>query len=275
MLFKKNTLTALAMAVAVTAAAPVLSGCESTTSNSATTNRSQIMLVSEQQVMSESAKAYEQVIAEAKSQGTLNQNKALTQRVQKIADKLIAKAPEFRADCKNWDWEVNVITSDEVNAWCMAGGKIAVYTAIVEKLNLNDDEIATVMGHEIAHALREHTREQMSAEMAKQGAFTVAELFGVKSSTISISKAVANVGLSLPFSRSHETEADELGLELMYKAGFDPQKGIRLWEKMMSLGSGNTGLAALLSTHPADDDRLENLTRLAGELKAGTVGQKK
>ena len=185
-----------------------------------------------------------------------------------LGDRLIAKAPTFRADSAKWDWEVNVITSKELNAWCMAGGKIAVYTALVEQLQLNDDEIATVMGHEIAHALREHVREQMSTQALKQGALNIASLFGVSNTTLNIANTLAEVGVSLPFSRSHETEADELGLELMYRAGYDPQKGIKIWEKMMSLGSGNTGLAVLLSTHPADDERLANLTELAAQLKA-------
>lgn len=266
----KQSLMALAVAGVMALSAPTMVGCVSnTTSNSSTTNRSQLMLVSEQEVMTQSAQAYDEVIAQAKAQGVLNTNKALTARVQKIGDRLIAKAPTFRADCAQWDWEVNVITSQELNAWCMAGGKIAVYTALVEQLNLTDDELATVMGHEIAHALREHVREQMSTQTLKQGALGIASLFGVSNTTLNIANTLAEVGVSLPFSRSHEIEADELGLELMYKAGYDPQKGIKIWEKMMAQGSGNSGLAALLSTHPADDERLANLTQLAAELKAG------
>ena len=161
----KQSLMALAVAGVMALSAPTMVGCVSnTTSNSSTTDRSQLMLVSEQEVMTQSAQAYDEVIAQAKAQGVLNTNKALTARVQKIGDRLIAKAPTFRADCAQWDWEVNVITSQELNAWCMAGGKIAVYTALVEQLNLTDDELATVMGHEIAHALREHVREQMSTQ---------------------------------------------------------------------------------------------------------------
>lgn len=263
----KKSLLALALTSALCLS---VGGCLSnTTSNSSTTNRSQLMLVSEQEVVTQSAQAYDEVIAQAKEQGKLNSNKSLTNRVKNIGQRLIAKAPAFRADCAQWDWEINVITSDELNAWCMAGGKIAVYTGLVQKLNLNDDEIATVMGHEIAHALREHVREQMSTQALKQGALSVASLFGVSDSTLSVANTLAEVGVTLPFSRSHETEADELGLELMYRAGFDPAKGIKIWEKMMAQGSGNTGLAVLLSTHPADDARLENLTKLASELKAG------
>ena len=244
----KKSLLSLALAGVVAVASTALVGCVSnTTSNSSTTNRSQLMLVSEQEVMTQSAQAYDEVIAQARAQGVLNTNKALTARVQKIGDRLIAKAPTFRADSAKWDWEVNVITSKELNAWCMAGGKIAVYTALVEQLQLNDDEIATVMGHEIAHALREHVREQMSTQALKQGALNIASLFGVSNTTLNIANTLAEVGVSLPF---------------------DPQKGIKIWEKMMSLGSGNTGLAVLLSTHPADDERLANLTELAAQLKA-------
>ena len=259
--------SALAVVVSLALATPVLSGCESTTSNSQTTNRSQLMLVSSEEIMAESAQAYDQVIAQAKAQNALNTNAAQTKRVKTIANKLIAKAPLFRADCANWDWEVNVINSDEVNAWCMAGGKIAVYSALLTQLNLSDDELATVLGHEIAHALREHVREQQSTEALKQGAFQIASLFGVDNTTLQVGQIAANLGLTLPFSRSHETEADELGLELMYDAGYDPDAGVSLWTKMMQLGSGNEGLAALLSTHPADSSRIENLQALAQKLK--------
>ena len=125
----------LAMAVALTLSVPALSGCESTTSNSQTTNRSQLMLVSSTEVMQQAEKAYDQVLAEAKAQNALNTNAAMTKRVKNIANKLIAQAPRFRADSKDWDWEVNVINSKEINAWCMAGGKIAVYSALITETN--------------------------------------------------------------------------------------------------------------------------------------------
>lgn len=272
---KKSVLSALAMALTLAVSAPVLSGCNSTTSNSVTTDRTQIMLVSEQEVMVEADKFYQQVLAEAKRTKTLNTNKQTYNRVRKIADKMIKIAPSFRADCKDWKWEVNVLTSDEVNAWCAAGGKIAVYTGIIETLKLTDDELAVVLSHEIAHALREHSREQMSAEYAKQTALSVASIFGVESEKLQLADIVSQVGLSLPFSRSHETEADELGLELMYRAGYNIDAAPKLWEKMNALSGKSNAFENLLSTHPSGEDRIENLTRLAAELKAGKTDAKK
>ena len=272
---KKSVLSALAMALTLAVSAPALSGCNSTTSNSVTTDRTQIMLVSEQEVMAEADKYYQNVLAEAKRTNTLNTNKKTYNRVRKIADKMIKIAPTFRADCKDWKWEVNVFTSDEVNAWCAAGGKIGVYTGIIDTLKLTDDELATVLSHEIAHALREHSREQMSAEYAKQTAMSVASFLGVETQKLQLADIVSQVGLSLPFSRSHETEADELGLELMYRAGYNIDAAPKLWEKMIALSGSSNGLTNLLSTHPPGEDRIENLTRVAAELKGSKTDAKK
>lgn len=272
---KKSVLSALAMALTLAVSAPALSGCNSTTSNSVTTDRTQIMLVSEQEVMAEADKYYQNVLAEAKRTNTLNTNKKTYNRVRKIADKMIKIAPTFRADCKDWKWEVNVFTSDEVNAWCAAGGKIGVYTGIIDTLKLTDDELATVLSHEIAHALREHSREQMSAEYAKQTAMSVASFLGVETQKLELADIVSQVGLSLPFSRSHETEADELGLELMYRAGYNIDAAPKLWEKMIALSGSSNGLTNLLSTHPSGEDRIENLTRVAAELKGSKTDAKK
>lgn len=272
---KKSALSALAMALTLAVSAPALSGCNSTTSNSVTTDRTQIMLVSEQEVMAEADKFYQKVLADAKRTNTLNTNKQTYNRVRKIADKMIKIAPTFRADCKDWKWEVNVFTSDEVNAWCAAGGKIGVYTGIIDTLKLTDDELATVLSHEIAHALREHSREQMSAEYAKQTAMSVASFLGVETQKLELADIVSQVGLSLPFSRSHETEADELGLELMYRAGYNIDAAPKLWEKMIALSGSSNGLTNLLSTHPSGEDRIENLTRVAAELKGSKTDAKK
>lgn len=268
---KKNVLTALALAVSLTAAAPAMTGCVgSTTSNSSTTDRTQIMLISEQEINTSAAQEYDKVIAQAKAQKALNTNAKQTKRVKNIANKLIAKASIYRPDSKKWDWEVNVINSDEVNAWCMPGGKIAVYTGLINTVKPTDDELAVVISHEIAHALREHSREQMSAEYAKQGALNIAAMFGVDQTKLAIGDAISNIGFSLPFSRSHETEADELGLELMNAAGYDTDAAASLWKKMMAASGGSSNaLENLLSTHPSNDDRIENLTELSAKLKTG------
>lgn len=272
---KKSVLSALAMALTLAVSAPALSGCNSTTSNSVTTDRTQIMLVSELEVMAEADKFYQKVLADAKRTKALNTNKQTYNRVRKIADKMIKIAPTFRADCKDWKWEVNVFTSDEVNAWCAAGGKIGVYTGIIDTLKLTDDELAVVLSHEIAHALREHSREQLSAEYAKQTAMSVASFLGVETQKLQLADIVSQVGLSLPFSRSHETEADELGLELMYRAGYNIDAAPKLWEKMLALSGSSNGLTNLLSTHPSGEDRIENLTRVAAELKGSKTDAKK
>lgn len=257
----------LSLTAAALTAVLCLSGCVQTTGSSvAGVNRSQMMLVSSAEVNTEAAKAYDQVIAEAKAKHVLNTDKQLTQRVQRIADRLIAVAPSLRPDCKDWDWEVNVITENTLNAWCMPGGKIVVYSGLVKQLDLSDDEIAVVVGHEICHALREHSREQMSQQMVTNGALTIANLLGVDSTITNIGSQVAQIGITLPFSRAHETEADELGLELCYRAGFDVDAAPELWQKMMAQSGGNS--FDLLSTHPSDEKRIANLRNLAFTLKS-------
>lgn len=246
----------------------ILAGCMQNTTNvgKSQVDRSQLMLISSDEINEASAKAYNDVIAQAKASNALNKDPKLTKRVRDISNKLITKASYFREDSAKWDWEVNVITSDTINAWCMAGGKIAVYTAIVEKLNLSDDEIAFILAHEIAHALREHVREQQSQNMIKNGLIGVASIFGVDNTILSVADLVANVGVTLPFSRSHESESDEIGLELAYMAGFNPDGAASLWRKMQE-NSGNGGLE-FLSTHPSHESRIENLQALANKLKS-------
>lgn len=243
-------------------------GCMQSTTNVGRSNvdRSQLMLISSDEINEASAKAYSEVIAQAKAKNLLNRDLLLTNRVKNISNKLIAKARYFREDSANWDWEVNLITSDTINAWCMAGGKIVVYSGIIQKLNLNDDELAFIIAHEIAHALREHTREQQSQEMLKGGLISIASILGVDSTILGVANLAANVGISLPFSRSHENESDEIGLELAYMAGFDPDGAASLWRKMQEL-SGD-GAIEFLSTHPSHESRIENLQALAAKLKA-------
>lgn len=255
---------------AVLAAALTLTGCVQTTGNSAAgVSRSQMMLVSSESVNTEAAALYEETIAEARSARKLNTNRRLTQRVQRIADRLIAEAPALRPDSADWDWEVNVITEDTLNAWCMPGGKIAVYSGLVTNLNLSDDEIAVVVGHEICHALREHSREQASTQMLTEGAALIAQLFGVSSTITDLAQQAATIGVTLPFSRQHETEADELGLELCYRAGYNTDAAVELWTKMMNQSSGN--VPELLSTHPSDERRIANLRALSMQLKASNL----
>lgn len=273
-MFIKRSLSKIALAVALVVSTPIMTSCVSSTTNSSTTDRSQMMLVSEAEVNAQAKQSYDQVISEAKSKKLLNKDAKVTKRVKTIANNLIAKAPQFRADCKDWPWEVNVITSEEVNAWCMPGGRIAGYTGLINTLKPNDDELAMVIGHEISHALREHSREQMSTEMLRTNALSLASLFGVSDTAIAIGDKVSTVGFSLPFSRSHETEADVLGVELMMAAGYDPEKGVTLWNKMLALKGKTSLIDNLLSTHPADEDRIANINEVTAKLKAEKAAKK-
>ena len=243
-----------------------LSSCTYTTLSGFTNyNRSQLMLTSADQINTQADQAYSQVIKQAKDKKLLNTNKQTTARVKRIANRLIATTPVFRPDAKQWNWEVNVITSDTVNAWCMPGGKIVVYSGIINKLKLTDDEIAIVVGHEIVHALREHSREQQSREMIKGGLIAIAAIMGADRGTLALGNTIANLGFSLPFNRQQETEADTIGLELAYRAGFNPDAAVSVWQKMSKMGGKQP--PEFLSTHPSHAHRIANLQQLANQLK--------
>ena len=222
-------------------------------------DRDQRMMVSSEQVNAGSVKAYAQMMAEAQKKGVLDKDAAQVKRVRDITNRLIPHTAEFRPDAAKWPWEVHVISVDEVNAWCMPAGKMAIYTGLIQKLNATDDEIAAVMGHEIAHALREHARERMSRQMGTQAAVgIVGALFGVGQLGQGIANTVADVTLNLPNSRLHETESDRIGVELAARAGFDPRAAVTLWEKMGKLGGGSQP-PKWLSTHPPHQDRINDL----------------
>lgn len=219
--------------------------------------RKQFMLVSEQQVEEGAREAYRQELDKARQGGALNANQQQYQRVQKISQRLIPHASVFRADATQWQWEVNVQTSDDVNAYCMPGGRIMVYTGLIEQLQATDAELAAVIGHEIAHALREHSRERMSRAYAEQLALAgIAFATGAGETTMQLASQVAAVTFSLPHSREQEAEADRIGLELMARAGFDPNAAVTLWQKMSKLGGGTP---EFLSTHPSGESRIRDL----------------
>lgn len=228
-------------------------------------DREQRMAISAESIDQAASQQYAQLIAQEKQKGTLNRNQAQVDRVRAIANRIVPVTVAFRPDAGKWAWEVNVLTSPEVNAWCMPGGKMAVYTGLIEKLQATDDELAAVMGHEIAHALREHARERASEQ-------------AIAGSVISVGAAVLGLGdigqkgaefaymglLGLPNSRRHETEADRLGVELAARAGYDPRAAVTLWQKMGQVGGAEP--IKFLSTHPSQSDRLSDLTNYSARV---------
>ena len=180
-----------------------------------------------------------------------------TVRLRSIAQRIIPFTPQWNPRAPQWRWEVNLLLSKELNAFCMPGGKIAFYFGILQQLQLNDDEVATIMGHEVAHALREHARKRMGQTMATRGAIELgAALFGLGG----ISRMAADIGgqlLTLKFSRGDETEADIVGMELAARSGYDPAAGVSLWNKMLT--ANKTAPPQWMSTHPASDTRIRDI----------------
>lgn len=213
-------------------------------------------LVSEAQVEQAAAQQYTQTLNEARASGDLNTNAAVVNRVRNISQRLIAQVPAFRPDAAKWDWQVNVINSEEVNAWCMPGGRIAVYTGLIDRIKPTDDELAAVIGHEIAHALREHTREQMSQQMASNVGLSILGAVTGNAAVADLGGTLSSVMFTLPKSRQFETEADAIGVELAARAGYDPRAAVTLWQKMSSLGGGQV---EILSTHPSPATRINDL----------------
>jgi len=248
--------------IATAASVALLSGCQTvdtTKEGTVGVDRQQRMMVSSEEVQASSQKAYSQMMAEAQKKGVLDRDAGQVQRVRNIVNRLIPQTTTFRPDAQKWPWEVHVISIDEANAWCMPGGKMAIYTGLIQKLQLTDDEIAAVMGHEIAHALREHARERVSRQMGTQMAVGIAgALFGIGDLGQGLGNMVADVTLNLPNSRLHETEADRIGVELAARAGYDPKAAIQLWQKMAKVSSGGQP-PKWLSTHPSHEDRLKDL----------------
>jgi len=224
------------MIIVAALAAAFTAGCETvdtTKAGAVGVERHQRMALSSQEVNAEAQKAYAQMMADAQKKGALDKDPAQVARVKGIVNRLIPQTAAFREDAPKWAWEAHVLTTDEVNAWCMPGGKVAVYTGLINKLQVTDDELAAVMGHEMGHALREHTREQMSQQAITQTAIGgLGALFGIGDLGQSAAGMVANVTMQLPKSRGMETEADRIGVELAARAGYNPQAAIALWQKM-------------------------------------------
>lgn len=247
-----------------------LTSCATTTKDSvAGVKRSQFMLLPAGTVDKMSAQAYQQTLGEATKKNTLNVDKAMLDRVRGISNRLIAQVGVFRPDATKWAWEVNVEKNDQLNAYCMPGGKIMVLSGLVEKINATDDELAAVIGHEIAHALREHGRERMSQAYVQQFGLQALAAFVTKGAAGGAIMQGAGMGsqlfFALPNGREQERESDRIGLELAARAGFNPDAAVTLWQKMSANNKGAP--PEFLSTHPASENRIADLKALAPKVR--------
>ena len=227
------------------------------------------MLVSPEQAISASKEAYTQTLLPLQLKGKIDSNPATTNRIKNITGRLIAQTVRLYPHTRNWDWSVKVIDDPEtVNAWCMAGGKMAIYTGLIDKLEATDDEIAQVMGHEISHAVANHTAEKMSMAMASQlgimGLAVATRDSGNTGAILAGSSLAAAMAITLPNSRAAETEADIMGIKIAALAGYDPRAASSLWQKMSSVG-GN-GPPQFLSTHPSPANRQQYLSGMARQM---------
>jgi Zn-dependent protease with chaperone function len=201
---------------------------------------------------------YGQMLAEAKSKGALApEGHPQLQRLHAVARQLIPHTYTWNPRARDWKWQVNLIGSKQLNAWCMPGGKIAFYTGIIDRLQLDDDQIAMIMGHEMAHALREHARERLAkSQVTSIGLSVASQLLGLGQ----LGNVAADLGtqlLSLKYSRDDESEADLVGLEIAARGGYRPEASVELWKKMLS--ANNNGGPEFLSTHPSGANRIQEL----------------
>jgi Zn-dependent protease with chaperone function len=250
---RRAFLLAAAASAATLAAAPALAQVDVGKSSSLRN------LVPAEELEQMSTQEYAKLLAEAKAQGALAPpGHPQLQRLHAVAKRLIPQTAQWNERAKQWRWEVNLIGSKQINAFCMPGGKIAFYTGILEQLKLTDDEVAMIMGHEMAHALREHARARIAKS---QGTGTLLSLGAQLLGLGQLGNVAANVGtelLTLRFSREDESDADLVGLELAARGGFNPQAAVSLWEKMAQAGGGAGG-PGFLSTHPSGPDRIRQL----------------
>jgi predicted Zn-dependent protease len=225
-------------------------------------NRQQLMVASQSEVERLSAISFNEQNKKAQDKKILITSGPQYDRLITIANRLITQTAYFRDDTQKWNWQLSLINAPILNATCAPGGKITFYTGIIDQLNLNDDEIAAIMGHEIAHALREHGRERLSQAMAQNTITSIAlAAAGGYGAQINAANQVAQYVLVLPNSRQHESEADAIGIELAARAGYNPRAAISVWQKMMKATKGKNP-PEFLSTHPSGETRIEQLSAL-------------
>jgi predicted Zn-dependent protease len=250
------------LVVSLTLTSLLLACANTTRSGAVGINRSQFLAVSASEVDRLSAISYNDQNQKAKEKNILITSGPAYDRLKAISNRLIAQTAIFRDDTQQWNWQLVLINAPILNATCAPGGKITFYTGLIEQLNLNDDEIAAIMGHEIAHALREHGRERLSQAMAQSAVANIAmAVAGPYGSAVSAANQAAQYVLVLPNSRQNESEADAIGLELAARAGYNPRAAISVWQKMNKATDGK-GTFEFLSTHPSGDTRIEQLTEL-------------
>jgi predicted Zn-dependent protease len=224
-------------------------------------------LVPAEQVEGMANQQYHELLQQAQAKNALApQTDPRFQRVAAISQRLIPQSASWNERAKAWKWEVNVIGSKQVNAFCMPGGKIAVFTGLIDQLQLSDDELAMVIGHEMAHALREHARERIGKSAVTQGATRIggavlASIFGIDPNLTDMAARGAAGLLTLKFSRGDESEADLVGMELAARAGYDPRAAITLWQKMEKAEAARGAPPQWLSTHPSGSTRIAELKR--------------
>jgi predicted Zn-dependent protease len=224
--------------------------------------KSRLLLLPASTVERSAAQQYAQLMRQAAQKGLLNTDRRQVERLRNIARALIPHSARFNRDAERWRWEVNLIQSRTVNAFCMPGGKIAFFSGILEALALTDDEVAAVMGHEIAHALLEHGRARMSEQVLKSLGITVAAaVFNLGQLSTELLARAADLAVSLPYARRQETDADLVGMELAARAGFDPRAAAEVWRKMAHLAerTGRGQPPQFLSTHPSHETRLKEI----------------
>lgn len=231
------------------------------------TGRRQLMLVSEDSAIASSKQAYISTVNELNQAGKVAKDGAIKQRVNRVTGRLITEAVKMRPDTADWEWSVVVIDDPEtVNAWCMAGGRMAIYTGLIAKVQPTDDELAQVMAHEISHALAKHSAEKMSMQIATSVGVTAVGIASDNTGVALTGAALtAMLAVNLPNSRAAEKEADRIGIELAAKAGYNPAAAATLWKKMGE--ASKSGTPQFLSTHPAPENRQRELARLEPEMR--------
>ena len=226
-------------------------------------------LVPAEQIEGAAAQQYAQMLAQARAQNVLaTDSNSQLQKLRQIAQRIIPHTGQWNDRARDWKWEINLIRDKQINAFCMPGGKIAFYSGILDQLKLSDDEVAMVMGHEMAHALREHARAQIGKTQATGlGLSLTAQLFGLGDLGNLGARALTQLA-SRKFSRDDEAEADLVGMELAARSGFSPQAGSSLWRKMAAASGGKKGALPFLSTHPSGPERIRELEANAPKVEA-------